>query len=95
MEEHHLHLSLSLSLSLCVCVCVRGRSDASTFAFWVCTVLTRLLARFFPPLLFARTHLQLVEEDELVWDDGNKYAEPCLDRFEMISKVRALHSLRK
>ena len=57
---------------------------------------TDALARsFFFPLLFARTHLQLVEEDELVWDDGNKYAEPCLDRFEMISKVRALHSLRK
>ena len=23
-----------------------------------------------------------------MWDDGNKYSEPCLDRFELVSKVR-------
>ena len=35
--------------------------------------------------------LQLPEEDELLWDDGSAYPEYCLDRFELVSKVRAPH----
>ena len=25
-----------------------------------------------------------------MWDDGNKHSEPCLDRFELVSKVRSV-----
>ena len=36
--------------------------------------------------------LQLPEEDELLWDDGSAYPEYCLDRFELVSKVRCPRS---
>ena len=31
--------------------------------------------------------LQLAEEDELMWDDGTATPEPCLDRFDLVTKV--------
>ena len=70
-------------------VCVCGRAVNLDVAFGY--ALTRAFACICVCVCvwFACTDLQLVEEDELVWDDGNKYAEPCLDRFEMVSKVRA------
>ena len=30
---------------------------------------------------------QLAEEDELLWDDGTATPEPCLDRFDLVTKV--------
>lgn len=45
---------------------------------------------------FATLQLQLAEEDELLWDDGTATPEPCLDKFELVTKVRpcgsALHT---
>lgn len=34
-----------------------------------------------------RVWLQLAEEDELMWDDGTATPEPCLDRFDLVTKV--------
>ena len=31
--------------------------------------------------------LQLAEEDELMWDDGSANPEPCLDKFDLVTKV--------
>jgi hypothetical protein len=39
----------------------------------------------FPPCAFHM--LQLAEEDELMWDDGTATPEPCLDRFDLVTKV--------
>jgi hypothetical protein len=32
----------------------------------------------------------LAEEDELMWDDGTATPEPCLDRFDLVTKWQAL-----
>lgn len=32
--------------------------------------------------------VQLAEEDELMWDDGTWTPEPCLDKFDLVTKVR-------
>ncbi|KAL4451538.1 hypothetical protein ABPG75_007200 [Micractinium tetrahymenae] len=32
----------------------------------------------------------LMEEDELIWDDGTANPEPCLDQFTLVSKYGAL-----
>ena len=31
--------------------------------------------------------VQLAEEDELMWDDGSVNPEPCLDKFDLVTKV--------
>ena len=31
--------------------------------------------------------MQLAEEDELMWDDGSATPEPCLDEFDLVTKV--------
>lgn len=31
--------------------------------------------------------MQLAEEDELMWDDGSANPEPCLDEFNLVTKV--------
>ena len=35
----------------------------------------------------------LPESDELVWDDGTAYPEPCLDEFKLVSPPVALGML--
>lgn len=37
------------------------------------------------------TSSQLLEEDELSWDDGSVNPEPCLDEFNLVTKVRPSH----
>ena len=37
--------------------------------------------------------LQLAEEDELMWDDGSVNPEPCLDRFDLVTKVCAANKV--
>lgn len=32
----------------------------------------------------------LLEEDELMWDDGSVNPEPCLDKFDLVTKWQAL-----
>lgn len=32
----------------------------------------------------------LMEEDELIWDDGTANPEPCLDQFTLVGKYEAL-----
>lgn len=36
--------------------------------------------------------MQLAEEDELMWDDGTATPEPCLDKFDLVTKVLHAHS---
>ncbi len=38
---------------------------------------------------FSLSLLQLAEGDELTWDDGTAYPEPCLDDFNLLGKNQA------
>ena len=35
-----------------------------------------------------RFHLQMPEQDELLWDDGSAQPEWCLDQFNLVGRVR-------
>ena len=43
--------------------------------------------RFVAHLATSVITTQLAEEDELMWDDGSVNPEPCLDKFDLVTKV--------